>query len=628
MRVFLRFLPAFLLPLALATGSTLIDDVLAALNNAVDCTSCHALLVPLKALAHVGDTAFVDLFTETCIQSGAEDPDVCQGIISAEGPIIAHDLRQISPAGQTATKLCDALFGLCEPPPVNLFRVQLPPAHPVPRLPRSTGKKPFQVVHMSDVHIDREYTVGADANCTKNICCRIFADSPQNPGEPAGPNGNPRCDSPPSLADSMLQAVANLDGGVKFSIFTGDVVEGLARVLPLPARRLIKTIFVSCVCGKYTGATWLVDKPEVMADLRAFDAQLLARLPQPVFPAIGNHDSAPVNSFPRDSTNATLDSQWVFDVQSEGWAPWLDSVATRQVKHVSGSYSALVPGTRLRIISINTQYWYKQNFWLYDSDTPQPDPKGLLAFLARELHFTEIAGQRAWIIGHIPLGKEDITEDQSNYYDQIVQRFQHTIAGQFFGHSHKDQFEIAYSDFEDQAAFNAVSVGLIAPALTPTSGNPAFKVYDVDPDTYEIMDVRVMFTNITEPSFQTSPVWKEYYSARGTYGPLVGLHPQEPLSPAFWHNLTEVFAANDTAFQLFNTFLSRGGAVSICDSNCRNVSICDMRALRSENNCDHPAAGAPFRKRSASRGRAFARDFVECSGPNIGHIFFRLTASY
>lgn len=58
---------------------------------------------------------------------------------------------------------------------------------------------------------------------------------------------------------------------------------------------------------------------------------------------------------------------------------------------------------------------------------------------------------------------------QSNYYNQIIQRYQATIAGQFFGHSHKDQFEIAYSDYSKQTAANANGIAYIAPALTPTS---------------------------------------------------------------------------------------------------------------------------------------------------------------
>lgn len=31
-------------------------------------------------------------------------------------------------------------------------------------------------------------------------------------------------------------------------------------------------------------------------------------------------DTAPVNSFPRDNTKTTMNSQWVFDIQSQGWA--------------------------------------------------------------------------------------------------------------------------------------------------------------------------------------------------------------------------------------------------------------------------------------------------------------------
>ncbi len=68
--------------------------------------------------------------------------------------------------------------------------------------------------------------------------------------------------------------------------------------------------------------------------------------------------------------------------------------------------------------------------------TASPDPNGIMAFAVQELQAAEEAGQKAWIIGHMPPGAPDTLHDQSNYYDQIVQRYQHTIAGHFFGHSH------------------------------------------------------------------------------------------------------------------------------------------------------------------------------------------------
>ena len=89
-----------------------------------------------------------------------EDDDVCQGTIGEQGPIIARDLRQISTSGQTGTLLCDAALGLCQAPAVNPYTVPIPsPAPANPKVWTSLGRPPFQVLHFSDVHIDRQYTV-------------------------------------------------------------------------------------------------------------------------------------------------------------------------------------------------------------------------------------------------------------------------------------------------------------------------------------------------------------------------------------------------------------------------------------------------------------------------------------
>ncbi|KAF7346627.1 Saposin B-type domain-containing protein [Mycena sanguinolenta] len=561
---------------ALVSGAAT-DTLLSAVQNTDDCPSCLALLSTFQTIALTGTDAFITAFTSLCIEMGTDDPDVCTGIIGLEGPILAHDLRMINTTGQTAEKLCDALLGMCVTHPINPFTVPFPKSPPSnPKKFVSRGRPPIRVAHLSDVHIDRMYTVGSEANCTKSICCRDFPDSPAIPTEPALPNGNLHCDSPISLGDSMLEEVERLNP--RFSIFTGD--------------------------GK-----------EATTDLKAFNEQMASKLSAPIFPSIGNHDTAPVNAFARSTSHTTNNSQFVFDIQSAGWEQWIGPTAAFEVDHNSGSYWAQVPGLDLRIIAVNTQYWYKQNFWLYDSDVFQPDPNGIIAFLVDALQAAEDAGDRAWIIGHIPLGKEDTMQDQSNYYDQVLQRYINTIAGQFFGHSHKDQFEIAYSNYSEQTAANAVSVGLIGPALTPSSGNPAFKFYDIDPDTFSVVDSSVIFTNLSDPEFPVRPTWGLYYSARETYGPLVGLAPDEPLSPAFWHNLTEVFAVNETAFQMFNTFISRGGAVTACDADCQNTTICDMRAFRSQNNCDTPTPGLSLRRRATA-----SHEHDACEGSGLAYI--------
>ncbi|KAI0316611.1 sphingomyelin phosphodiesterase [Amylostereum chailletii] len=577
---------------ALGGRASIVDDIVNALESVVECGACHDVLLPLvQTLAHLGNDDFVSAFASICKLIGAADDDVCEGELARTGPIIAHSLRSFKASGTTATKFCEAVFGLCQQPAVTAYSVPFSSSAPSnPTQFVSKGRTPFQVVHFSDVHIDRSYTVGAEASCTKPICCRNFADHTGAVTTAAQPFGNSKCDSPVDLAASFLSAVGTIGKGAKFAIFTGDVEEG---------------------------DTWLVDKADVTADLKAFNDQLASAISLPVYPAIGEHDAAPVNSFPRSTTKTTIDSQWVFDTQGAGWEQWIGGAAADQVTHTSGSYSAVVPDTNLRILSMNTNYWYKQNFWLYDSKSQIADPNGLFAFMTAQLQAAEDAGQRVWITGHIPSGKSDFPHDQSNYYDQIVQRYKNTIAAQFFGHSHKDEFEIAYSDWSNKNADTADSILFVAPALTPTSGNPAFKVYDVDPDTYEVMDMKVYYTDVSAPSFQTSPTWGLYYSARDTWGPLVGLSASAPLDASFWHKLTEVFETNSTAFQLYNTHLTRGGKVSTCDGACATKAICNMRAARAENSCDVTTPGISF-KRGLDK-HAHVEDDA-CEGGAIGSI--------
>jgi len=112
------------------SSATLVDDLINALEAAVDCSSCQALLIPLQTLAFLGDSTFSQALDALCKTLKVEDDDVCQGFINQQGPIIAHDLRSIDVEGQTGTKLCDVLLGLCQPPPVNPHTVTFPKTCP------------------------------------------------------------------------------------------------------------------------------------------------------------------------------------------------------------------------------------------------------------------------------------------------------------------------------------------------------------------------------------------------------------------------------------------------------------------------------------------------------------------
>ncbi|GAA5995798.1 PPN1 endopolyphosphatase family protein [Rhodotorula paludigena] len=533
---------------------------------AASCTACFALLAPLKQLAHFGDGPFTDICTEFCTELNIQDPVVCFGAVGTQAPILAHVLRAVDADSLAMNSFCSTIFGMCRLPETVPFTVPLPPeielgvnTSTAARL-NSSDREPFQVVHISDVHVDRDYLTGSEADCDEVLCCRSYG--PHSLGNnvtfPAGLYGHPNCDTPPALEASMFDAVKRIAPNASFSIFTGDVDDS---------------------------AVWEAFKPKVSNRLHTFYGEM----PAVSYPVIGNHDVAPVNGFPRSTSPNASQVDWVYDVAARDWEKWIGSEAAQQVRNSSGCYSRVHPGTSLRIISINTNLWYKQDFWLYETDEHSWDPNGILTWLASELDFAEKSGQRAWIIGHMSFGKTDTMRDQSNYANQIFRRYRKTIAAQFYGHSHKDELEISYLDYDDRRADTATGIAFISGALTPRGGNPVFRVYDVDPVTYDVLDFRPYRVNMDADLFQTGPLdWEELYSARDKYGGFLNesLASDYPLNGTFWHLVTEAMERDDNAFQFYMGNLARGAWSDQChDEKCKKDRICAIRAMQSESNC-------------------------------------------
>lgn len=185
-----------------------------------------------------------------------------------------------------------------------------------------------------------------------------------------------------------------------------------------------------------------------------------------------------------------------------------------------GSYTTKYAGTNLRLISLNTIFWEGVNWWLYSSTMP-PDPSAVFAFLITTLQAAEDANERVWILGHIPPGRPDTLYDYSATLGAIATRYAATIAALFRGHTHRDQFELSYSNYTARTPANALAINYIAPSLTPTSGNPNFCIYDVDPVTFGVRDYTVYAANLSAAGFQQEPQWSAYYSAEAAYTSLL-----------------------------------------------------------------------------------------------------------
>lgn len=530
----------------------------------------------------------------------SQDPDVCAGVLKREGPIIAHDLRGMKVGSYTSKIFCTTFFGLCPFPAITPNTVPFPTPKPNTKRPAPSGQTPLQIVHISDTHVDESYTVGASYNCTKPICCRPYtaAEAPGNTDFPAGPFGNTHCDPPVSLQQSMVNAIKSLVPNSAFTIFTGDVV---------------------------AHDVWLTTDEGVKKDLDATFTEL-SNLNQ-VYPAVGNHDTNPTNAFPPKSVAGV--SAFSYDTLAADWTRWIGPVGAASVRE-DGSYSVLAAAGngKLRIISFNSIFYYVQNYWLY-TEPFDSDPSGQFSWLVQQLQGAEATGERVWLIAHVPSGAGDFFHQYSNVFDQIIQRYEATIAAAFYGHTHTDQFEIAYSNYAAQSFSTATLVSYIAPALTPTEGSPGFRVYSVDPVTFAVLDYTQYIADIEAPSFQTGPVWTPYYSAKQAYGSLLTpplTDPAAELTPAFWHNVTALFDKSDAAFQSYVQRKTRGfkyNAASTCVGACKVKELCELRAARAENNCGTVTPGIHFKKREEN-GTVVEHTHVEehaCEGSQLRSIF-------
>lgn len=392
---------------------------------------------------------------------------------------------------------------------------------------------------------------------------------------PAGPWGDHHCDSPLDLEESLYAAIEQIVPDAAFTLFTGDLVEGVQ---------------------------WLTTKQDIITDIDSAYSHMKGL--DLVYGAVGNHEANPVNSFPPAGVRTLVNqsNQYMYDRLAENWIEWIGPEAAANTASRYGAYSVLHPHTNLRIISFNTMFYMKENFWLY-TPVMSWDPSSQFQWLISELQGAEDAQERVYILGHVPMGASDSLYDYSFYFDQIIQRYEATIAALFFGHTHRDQWEIGYSDYIDQTYQTATAMSYIAPALTPTSGNPTFRVYSVDPETFAVLDYTVYYANMSLPTYQIQgPKWEKYYSVKEAYGSLLFppyVDPKAELTPAFWHNVTQLFVDDDSVFQDYYARKQRGWDPTICSGGCKTSEICGMRSMQSQFACFPEDSPVSVEKRDA-----------------------------
>lgn len=527
----------------LQTGIVRDEDIGAA------CTACKAAADTVEYLLEDGmtDEEAVDILYSICTQFKIMSEPICSGFSKNVGPEIVAVLNATN---QPPIQICSFLLGdKCgletpgEPWTVTLPDVPKPPLQ-TPTLPPNDIKK-LRVLQISDTHIDMFYEAGTASQCQEPLCCRAQS-TPQDNSPLAGRWGDYKCDIPMETFDNMLQQAATTHKDIDYILWTGDI----------PAHDL-----------------WDENEETVTKIIRATSTKIREAFPGiPVYPAIGNHDSSPVNSFPGPEVGGRWNISWLYDVLLEEWgSEYINTNETSQTIRRGAFYSTPVrPG--LRIISLNMNYCYLSNWWLIVNST---DPAQELYWLANELQKSETRGEKVHIVGHIPPGRTDCLKTWSIEYIKIINRYEDTVKAQFFGHTHHDEFEVYY-DMNNGS--RPVSISFIGGSVTSyTDVNPGYRIYDVDGArngaTGLVLDSETWMFDIDEANRVGEPQWRKSYTMREAFG-LPSLLPQD--LHHFWNRLR----TDTELMQLYYKYHSKESpdGKEGCHGSCVNGIICGIRS--------------------------------------------------
>ncbi|XP_043197858.1 sphingomyelin phosphodiesterase-like isoform X2 [Amphibalanus amphitrite] len=552
-----RMFPSFL-----TSATALLDikqvwrEIETSVMSSVSCTACKAGVGLLQHYVSTGRSKgeIVRAAVKLCRSLQFESPRVCEGIIHlfADEVIFVFQRIALSP-----DEVCGMVVGdVCATPfnPWHEWTVPLPSIpKPYTPTPEPDPEAPTaRVLHISDTHFDPYYKEGTDADCGEPLCCRETSGYPKRKRAAAGFWGDyRRCDTPLRTIENMLQQIADVHGPtLDYIIWTGD----------LPPHDV-----------------WNQTRHENINIIRQSHQLLLKYFPQtPIFPALGNHEAAPVNSFPPPEIGGRHSVSWLYDELDKEWRRWLPEQTSATVRR-GAFYSVLVkPG--FRIVSLNMNYCNNKNWWLLLNAT---DPAQELSWLIYELQSAELNDEKVHILGHIPPGHTDCLAVWSKNYYRIVDRYSGTIAAQFFGHTHFDEYSLVYPvaapNGSEPGPVNASSVMYIAPSITTyVSLNPGYRVYDVERDGNKmVVDHETWVMDLDKANRFGRPHWYRLYSARKAFG-MASLAPHE------WDRLVHRMALDERLFQKYYRFYMKASPVRPkCDAECKKRLLCDIVSGRS-----------------------------------------------
>ncbi|NXU71303.1 ASM3A phosphodiesterase, partial [Oreotrochilus melanogaster] len=386
--------------------------------------------------------------------------------------------------------------------------------------------------HVSDLHLDPTYHITPDRT---KVCSSSKGANASNPG----PFGDFLCDSPYQLILSAFAFMKDSNQQVSFMIWTGDSPPHV------PIKELSTKLVISIIGN-------------MSSTIRSFFPDLQ------VFPALGNHDYWPQVKQISNLFMCFTD----YDVG---------------VIFTGGFYTQLFESSGssqpLRIISLNTNLYYSPN----SVTVNVTDPAHQFAWLEAILETSLQKNEKVYIIGHVPIGYLPYARNTTairEYYNErlvkIFRKYSSVIAGQFFGHTHRDSIMVLLD--EEEKPVNSL---FVAPAVTPVknvwqmeSNNPGVRLYQYDLLDYSLLDLWQFYLDLRDANKKNESNWKLEYILTKAYG-------IEDLKPESLYEMAKRLSVpHSTLFeQYYSNFIVSYDKTIVCEEGCKTCQICAIQYL-------------------------------------------------
>lgn len=166
--------------------------------------------------------------------------------------------------------------------------------------------------------------------------------------------------------------------------------------------------------------------------------------------------------------------------------------------HPTAGYYAAWPVRGIRLIALNTVI-YSPKYESRDGNAQITLGDEQMTWLAGQLKEATTKKEKVYLAMHIPPGldykKNAMWTNVQPWERQLLAlcaKYQSTIAGILFGHTHMDELRRLY----DTTGKYVTEVAIAAPGVSPNhKTNPAIKTVNYDPKSKELLDFTTYYTN-------------------------------------------------------------------------------------------------------------------------------------